>query len=69
MPVISGVIDRLGPGYRHLIPRASTVSREMLSEKAAAGRFEIVDNAFAALAPARAALVKSGTSTVETALV
>jgi lipid-A-disaccharide synthase len=68
MPIVNAVIETIGPRYRHLLPRASTIAREMLSEGERIGRYRIVESTFAALAPARSALVKSGTSTVETAL-
>lgn len=68
MPVVAQVMRLLGPGYRHVIPLAATVAREAVEEFRAVAEFEIVDSVDEALSGADAALVKSGTSTVETAL-
>jgi lipid-A-disaccharide synthase len=68
MPVISEVIGAMGPDYRHLIPLAPTLDRKMLDAFSGGARFEVIDSAHAALSVADAALVKSGTSTVEAAL-
>jgi lipid-A-disaccharide synthase len=68
MPVLVDVMQRMGPGYRHVVPRAATVARESLDVFRREWEFEIVPSVEEALSGAAAALVKSGTSTVETAL-
>jgi lipid-A-disaccharide synthase len=68
MPVICKVIRMMGTGYRHLIPLAPTLDRSMLKKFSSLADFRIVDDAHDALRAADAALVKSGTSTVEAAL-
>jgi len=68
MPTLCEVIRELGPGYRHIIPLASTISRASLERYQSEAGFEITDNAFEALAGADAALVKSGTSTLDALL-
>ncbi len=68
MPVVREVMRELGEGYRHVIQRAPTVSEESLREHAGDLRFEIVSRPYQALSTADAALVKSGTSTIEATL-
>jgi lipid-A-disaccharide synthase len=68
MPVIADVIATMGNGYRHVIPLASTIARERLERYRGRADFEIADSAFVALAGAGAALVKSGTSTLDALL-
>jgi lipid-A-disaccharide synthase len=68
MPIISAVIVLLGPSYRHVIPLAKTLKREIFEPYSALARFELLPSARQALAIADAALVKAGTSTVEAAL-
>jgi len=68
MPLVSRVIELLGPSYRHVIPLATTIPRELLESHRGAASFEIVDSSHRALAGADAALVKSGTSTLDATL-
>ncbi len=68
MPVLAEVMRRMGEGYRHVVPLARTLPREALETFSGVAPFEIVGSVEEALAGADAALVKSGTSTVETAL-
>ena len=68
MPVIAQVIATMGKGYRHVIPLASTIARAKLESYRGDDLFEIADSAFVALAGADAALVKSGTSTLDALL-
>jgi lipid-A-disaccharide synthase len=68
MPVISKVIAQLGKSYRHVIPVAPTVDRTEIEKYQTEIRFELVGETTMALQGARAALVKSGTSTIETTL-
>ncbi len=67
-PLVREVVTRMGGGYRHVVARASTVSRTLLEESFAGCDIEISDDAAAALALADAALVKAGTSTLDAAL-
>jgi lipid-A-disaccharide synthase len=68
MPVLISVMAELGPSFRHIIPLASTVSREVLEPYRQRANFEIVNSAREALSVAGAALVKSGTSTLDALL-
>lgn len=68
MPILCEVMLALGDGYRHVIPLASTISRERIERFASRAPFEIVTSAHEALAGARAAVVKSGTSTLDATL-
>ncbi|MEO6047706.1 MAG: lipid-A-disaccharide synthase [Candidatus Kapaibacterium sp.] len=68
MPVLTEVMAALGPSFRHMIPLASTVSREVLEPYRQRANFEIVNSAHEALSVAGAALVKSGTSTLDALL-
>jgi lipid-A-disaccharide synthase len=68
MPVLCDVMIDLGESYRHVIPLATTIPWELLDRFRARVPFEIVGSAFEALAGANAALVKSGTSTIDATL-
>jgi lipid-A-disaccharide synthase len=68
MPVISEVISQLGNSYRHVIPVAPTLDRAEIEKYQTDTRFELVGETTTALQGASAALVKSGTSTIETTL-
>lgn len=68
MPLICRVIGMLGPEYRHVIPLATTIPRELLERYKADAEFEIVGSSYEALSNADAALVKSGTSTLDATL-
>ncbi|HVZ39650.1 MAG TPA: lipid-A-disaccharide synthase [Candidatus Kapabacteria bacterium] len=68
MPVLRDVMLRLGDGYRHVIPLASTIRRELIQPYLQGISFSLVSSAYEALAGAGAALVKSGTSTLEATL-
>jgi lipid-A-disaccharide synthase len=68
MPVISEVITQLGDRYRHVIPVAPTLDRSEIEKYQSRIRFELVGETTEALQGASAALVKSGTSTIETTL-
>lgn len=68
MPLIREVMKMLGPGYRHVIPQATTIPRELLERYRGDAEFEIVGSSYEALSGASAALVKSGTSTLDATL-
>lgn len=59
----------LGSSYEYLVPVASTLSREWISQQTGGSRVHLVDDARAALLHSRAAVVASGTATVEAALI
>ncbi len=68
MPTVCRVITMLGQEYHHVIPLATTIPRELLEAYRTAASFEIVASSHEALAGASAALVKSGTSTLDATL-
>lgn len=59
----------LGSSYEYLVPVASTLSREWISQQTVGSRVHLVDDARAALLHSRTAVVASGTATVEAALI
>jgi len=61
--------QRLGDGYEYLVPVASTLSRDWVAQQMRDVRVHLVDDARAALLHSRAAVVASGTATVEAALI
>jgi lipid-A-disaccharide synthase len=69
LPVMLEVAERLGPDYEYVLPLASTLSREWVAEQVGNNRVRLVDDARAALLHGRAALVASGTATVEATLI
>jgi lipid-A-disaccharide synthase len=68
MPVLCDVMADLGDGYDHLIPLATTIPRDLIESFSSRAPFRIVDASYDALRGARAALVKSGTSTIDATL-
>ena len=69
LPVMLESARRLGEGYEYLVPVASTLSRDWVAQQMGDTRVQLVDDARAALLHARAAVVASGTATVEAALI
>jgi lipid-A-disaccharide synthase len=69
LPVMLQAAERLGPEYEYVLPVASTLSREWMAQQPGTGRVCFVDDARAALLHSRAAVVASGTATVEAALI
>ena len=72
LPVMLESAQRLGGDYEYLVPVASTLSREWVMEltKLVSGiRVHLVDDARTALLLSRAAVVASGTATVEATLI
>jgi lipid-A-disaccharide synthase len=69
LPVMLESARRLGEGYEYLVPVASTLSRDWVAQQLGDARVQLVDDARAALLHARAAVVASGTATVEAALI
>jgi len=59
----------LGSEYEYLVPVASTLPRDWMGQQTASARVHLVDDARAALLHSRAAVVASGTATVEAALI
>ncbi|MEO6119087.1 MAG: lipid-A-disaccharide synthase [Terriglobales bacterium] len=73
LPEMVRAAELLGDGYRYVLPVASTLERRWVEARVkAASRasvaIELTNDARAALASARAAIVASGTATVEAAL-
>jgi lipid-A-disaccharide synthase len=72
LPVMVESAQQLGSNYEYLIPVASTLSREKVSEllpQSGDLQFRLVDDARPALLHSRAAVVASGTATVEATLI
>ncbi len=72
LPAMVQAAGELGQGYEYLLPVASTLNHEWLRQQVAALRpllrIKFTDNSRATLQHARAAVVASGTATVEAAL-
>jgi len=68
MPFVCDVIRTLGDSFTHIIQQAPTVAPEALESYRAAAEFTVTNEPYRALAQADAALVKSGTSTLEATL-
>jgi lipid-A-disaccharide synthase len=69
LPVLLQAAERLGREYEYVLPVAWTLSRAWVAEQTGNGRICLVDDARAALLHSRAAVVASGTATVEAALI
>jgi len=67
LPLVRGVIERIGTRGRHLIARAASVDRALLAREVAGLPVEILDPE-TALGQADVALVKVGTSTLNATL-
>lgn len=70
LPALAAGAGRMQGGYEFVLPAASTVERSWLDGKlrSSAVKLTVVEGAAAALRHARAAVVASGTATVEAAL-
>jgi lipid-A-disaccharide synthase len=72
LPVMVQTAQELGSNYEYLIPVASTLSQEKVIEslaQAGGSQFRVVEDARTALLHSRAAVVASGTATVEATLI
>ena len=69
LPVMLEAARTLGSEYEYVIPVASTLPREWMAQQIGSARVHLVDDARAALLHSRAAVVASGTATVEAALI
>src|SRR5438105_4417194 len=69
LPVMLEAARALGSEYEYVIPVASTLAREWMAQQTGSARVHLVDDARAALLHSRAAVVASGTATVEAALI
>ena len=69
LPEMLESAQRLGDGYEYLVPVASTLSRAWVAQQMHGAGVHLVDDARAALLHSRAAVVASGTATVEAALI
>ncbi len=68
LPTMLDATTLLGPGFEFLLPVASTLERELLEEGVRGRGITLVAEALPALHHARAAVVASGTATVEAAM-
>ncbi|HWC19782.1 MAG TPA: hypothetical protein VG498_22405, partial [Terriglobales bacterium] len=68
-PVMLESARQLGDQYEYLVPVASTLSWDWMAGHLVGMRIHLVDDARAALLHSRAAVVASGTATVEAALI
>src|SRR5438270_76852 len=69
LPVMLEAARLLGPEYEYVVPVASTLPREWMAQQTGSVRVHLVDDARVALLHSRAAVVASGTATVEAALI
>ena len=69
LPVMLEAARMLGAEYEYVVPVASTLSREWMAQQTGGARVHLVDDARIALLNSRAAVVASGTATVEAALI
>jgi len=69
LPVMLDAVRLLGPEYEYIVPVASTLPREWMAQQTSSAGVHLVDDARAALLHSRAAVVASGTATVEAALI
>ena len=69
LPVMLDAARTLGSEFEYLVPIASTLPQDWMTQQTASARVHLVDDARAALLHSRAAVVASGTATVETALI
>jgi len=68
LPTLSDAATLLGPGFEFLLPVAPTLDREFLEQSTRGAGITLVSEALPALHHARAAIVASGTATVEAAM-
>jgi lipid-A-disaccharide synthase len=69
LPTILDAATQLGPEYEYLLPVAPTLDPQLLRESALGRGVTLVSEAIPALHHSRAAVVASGTATVEAAMV
>ena len=69
LPIMLEAASELGTDYEYVVPVASTLSRDWMAQQIGSTRVHLVDDARAALLHSRAAVVASGTATVEAALI
>lgn len=69
LPVMLASAQQLGSAYEYLVPVASTLAPDWMAQHMGSTRVHLVDDARAALLHSRAAVVASGTATVEAALI
>ena len=68
LPEMLEAVRRQGPAYEYVLPVASTLDRRWIEVQVAGSGVKLAGDARAALLHARAAVVASGTATVEAAL-
>jgi lipid-A-disaccharide synthase len=69
LPVMLESARRMGNTYEYLVPVASTLSRDWVTQQTRGAGVYLINDARAALLHSRAAVVASGTATVEAALI
>jgi len=69
LPVMLEAARGMGSEYEYVVPVATTLSREWMTQQTSGVRVHLVDDARAALLHSQAAVVASGTATVEAALI
>lgn len=69
LPTILDAAKQLGPAYEYLLPVAPTLDSQFLRDSALSRGITLVSEAIPALHHSRAAIVASGTATVEAAIV
>jgi lipid-A-disaccharide synthase len=68
LPTMLDSVTLIGAGFEFLLPVAPTIDRHVLEERTGGYRITLVSGALPALYHARAAIVASGTATVEAAM-
>ncbi|MBV9572704.1 MAG: lipid-A-disaccharide synthase [Acidobacteriales bacterium] len=68
LPTILDSAEKLGAAYEFLLPVASTLDRYFVQDLVGSHPIHLVDDALSALVQSRAAIIASGTATVEAAL-
>jgi lipid-A-disaccharide synthase len=68
LPTMLDATALLGPGFQFLLPVAPTLKRELLEASTHGGGITLVSEALPALYHSRAAIVASGTATIEAAM-
>ena len=69
LPVMLEAAKQLDEEYEYLLPVATTLSPEWVAQQTSGSRVHLVDDVRAALLHSRAAVVASGTATVEAGLI
>ncbi len=68
LPLMVRIAQDIGPSYRHVIARASTIDPTSITRYTEGTPFQVVEDALSLLAEADVAVVKAGTSTLDAML-